>query len=115
MRERLIELLIEAKKQGSGSAEQADYLLKNGVIVPPCKVGNETFLLLERTDGGWDIIESKCVRVVDNGCERVYSMAFDCPEIGNTLEFALRDFGKWVFLTREEAEQALQKKERDTE
>lgn len=43
MRDRLIELLYEAEGQVNNdipSVEQiADYLLANGVIVPPCKIG----------------------------------------------------------------------------
>lgn len=89
----------------------ADYLLANGVIVPPCKVGDKTFLLLEKTSGGYDIVESECVYIAENKYSKVYSMAFDCPEIGNTLEYHLADFGKWVFLTKEEAEQALKERE----
>lgn len=74
----------------------------------PCKVEDKTFLLLEKTSGGYDIVESKCVRITDNGYGKHYSMYFDCAELGNTLEFDIYDFGKWVFLTREEAEKALE-------
>ena len=76
----------------------------------PCKVGEKTFLLLERTSGGFDIVKSKCIRITDNGYGKRYSMYFDCTEIGNTLEYDIDDFGKWVFLTREEAEKALEEK-----
>lgn len=38
-RERLIELLIKAHVT-FGTCNIADYLLANGVIVPPCKVGD---------------------------------------------------------------------------
>jgi hypothetical protein len=76
-----------------------------------CKVGDKTFLLLEKLTGGYDIVESKCVSIAENGFGRVYSMYFACKEIGNTLEFDLADFGKWVFFTREEVEKALKKRE----
>ncbi len=85
----------------------ADYLLANGVIVPPCKVGDKTYLLLEKTSGGYDIVESQCVYISENKYSRAYSMDIDCAEVGNTLEFYLNDFGKWVFLTKEEAEEKL--------
>jgi hypothetical protein len=116
MRDRLIELLKKADKNASDKgitdyvdaiADNADYLLANGVIVPPCKVGNTAFLLLEKLRGGYDIVESKCVRICENEYIKVYSMAFDCAEIGNTLEYDHQDFGKWVFLTKEEAEAKL--------
>lgn len=85
----------------------ADYLIANGVVVMPCKVGDKTFLLLEKINGGYDVVESKCVRITDNGYGKYYSMSIDCKEIGNTLECGICDFGKWVFLTKEEAEQKL--------
>lgn len=114
-RDRLIEILKVPiyPKIGADPAEVvADYLLANGVIVPPCKIGDKTFLLLEKTNGGFDIVESRCVRITDNGYGKYYSMAFDCVEIGNTLEFGICDFGRYVFLTKEEAEKALKEREK---
>lgn len=124
MRERLIELISQADEECKHSRECkscsgygkgalcmnyhiADHLLANGVVCLPCKVGDKTFLLLEKISGGYDIIESKCMKIVDNGYGKDFSMFFDCVEIGNTLEFDIYDFGKTVFLTREEAERAL--------
>ena len=88
---------------------EADYLIANGVIVPPCKVGDKVY-------------------VVD--CTRLGNMIFECTieEISHYtygtyyyLNWGLhiprfkacqeKSFGKTVFLTREEAEQALQRKE----
>ena len=111
-RERLYYLFQESKcpahfLDNKQILDTTDYLLANGVIVPPCKVGDKTFLLLEKIAGECDIVESKCVKVVDNGYSRLYSMYFDCKEIGNSLEFELDDFDKTVFLTREKAEQKL--------
>lgn len=124
MRDRLIQLISNADEEckhskdckscsgyGKGSLcmnyHIADYLINNGVVVLPCKVGDKTFLLLEKVTGGYDIIESECVRIIENKYSRIFSMAFDCEEIGNTLEFHLEDFERWVFLTREDAERAL--------
>lgn len=48
-RKRLIELMIEAKKADTDdipfSDFLADYLLANGVIVPPCKVGDTVYFI----------------------------------------------------------------------
>lgn len=85
----------------------ADFADRSEWVHLPCKVGDKTFLLLEKTSGGYNIIESKCVRITDIGYGKYYSMYFDCAALGNTLEFDIYDFGKWVFLTRKEAEQAL--------
>lgn len=49
MKERLIDLMIEAKKEepdeGSFTDWLADYLLANGVIVLPCKLGTTLYFL----------------------------------------------------------------------
>lgn len=45
-KERLVELLFNAPNEdgyGCTSVELADYLLSNGVIVPPCKVGDTVY------------------------------------------------------------------------
>ena len=95
-RERLIELILNAPRTDvvygdiklpkpiQTAQTVADNLLANGVIVPPCKVGDKTFLLLERVCGGYDIVDSECVYIAENKYTKIYSMAFDCPEIDNT-------------------------------
>ena len=45
MRNKLIELLIEGHKQYLFYDQIADYLLANGVIVPPCKVGDTVYFI----------------------------------------------------------------------
>ena len=122
MRDRLVELIKQADKEcnrravctgckaygkGKGCFFElvADHLIENGVIVPPCKVGDKTFLLLEETNGDYDIVESKCVRITDSGYGKYYSMSINCRAM--TLECGICDFGKGVFLTKEEAEQKL--------
>lgn len=77
----------------------------------PCKVGDKLFLLLETIYCEHKIVESKCVRIVDNGKGFYYSVYINCPEIGNSLEFYACDFGKEVFFTREEAKKALKEHE----
>ena len=97
-RERLIDLIIEAKKTepetGGFIDYLAEYLLNHGVIVLPCKVGDTIY----QTDGVriytstiYEITytENKVIFVTEN-------VAFDERAINNS-----------IFLTREEAEQAL--------
>ena len=94
MRDRLIELI----KQGNGgydfmSLERiADHLLANGVIVPPCKVGDKVYMLVTK--------RSK-VSFPPFTFVKVSRLTF------YNLERVLQDFGKTVFLTREEAEAKL--------
>ena len=122
MRERLIRLIDQADEEckhtkdckicsGNGKGSQcmnyhiADYLLANKVTIQPIKVGDIVFLLLEKLTAGYDIIESKCVRVEQTVYGTTYSVGFPCLEIGNTLEFDETDIGITVFLSNEEAQE----------
>lgn len=117
MRDRLIELIVSADISLFGTDKPyaevyADYLLANGVIVPPCKVGDTVYFVVE--------FDEDCKCYVDKG--RVYAII----QNENTLWLSVRylsglrydhtpnDFGKTVFLTKEEAEKAL-KERGDTE
>lgn len=113
-REKLIELITKCDKENevldcfesrpkkAQAAEIiADHLLHNGVIVPPCKVGDTVYTYGARRVKKWKITfyginlrgEHKMI-VVDDGYK-------------NMLEFWNYDIGKNLFLTREEAEKAL--------
>lgn len=112
MRDRLIEILSKPihPKEGVNLAEViADYLLDNGVIVPPCKVGDTVYYIntqyhiaLYRNK----IYEAKVARIVATSlgvCLVIHIRdESGCCEIPD-----VKDFGKTVFLTREEAEKAL--------
>lgn len=111
MKERLIELIEEAVQGSAYSCDVAEHLLENGVIVPPCKVGDKVYLLLEKITGEYVVVESICKETHDKGFGKAYFMHIDCPEIGNTLEFYLEDFGKTVFFTKEEAQNELGKED----
>lgn len=70
----------------------ADYLLANGVIVPPCKVGDKIYLIVEKRRRS----TNKCFKFIQISKLTFYN-----------LEVVLKCFGKTIFLTKEEAEQAL--------
>ena len=120
MRDRLIELLDnatveKAKYYPNGTPaimycekavsrqvvyQLADYLLANGVIVPPCRVGQKVYYVIESLE------------VVAEGHIREIIVAEEV-----FVQFTLKgwfsqishigEIGKTVFLTREEAEQAM--------
>lgn len=71
----------------------AQYLLANGVVLPPVKVGQTVY----QTDG-FRVYES----VVRNVIYDTDGIAFDDTAIGH-----------WVFLTREEAEAELEKRRKE--
>lgn len=101
MRDRLIKLLFESElfNGADGKADAnflADHLLANGVIVPPCKVGDTVYQICN----GGRIYESTIKGVI-----------YDTSGIA----FDERAIGKNVFLTREDAEKALAEKKKDDE
>ena len=122
-RERLIELLMQgdiaAAKQGvfnccmcRREAETiADYLLENGVIVPPVYVGGTVYEIRRKA-------VSPSGRETNCGICTI-SFLKHCINIGSELyvkgkPYVKSDFyrlGKTVFLTREEAEKALKERE----
>ena len=111
MRERLIEILNKTfeeqyEKRGLLTANHtADYLLENGVIVPPVKVGDIMWIPSVHSNK----VYSKAVKEIlihekdgDIGKYVYCSSAY----------FPFENIGKTVFLTREEAEQVLKEREK---
>lgn len=85
----------------------ADYLLENGVIVPPCKVGDMVFAIINS-----NIIEIniETIHCWSNGvwkCNGWYGKS----KYGKGYELSFEGFGKTIFLTREEAEKALKEEQ----
>ena len=108
MRDRLIELLMdsEAFNDADGKADAkhiANHLLANGVIVPPCKVGDVVYQVTR------NFISEFRVRFVEIAtCGNLFLHTDLISGIIYTGEvFSESDIGKTVFLTREEAERAL--------
>jgi hypothetical protein len=94
----------------------ADWLLSNGVIVPPCKVGDTVYTNFAMQ--GW-YFRDKCrpysAKVVFMGLNNSEEMGGGLINVlynkgENMLQFRFSDIGKIVFLTREEAEKALKKR-----
>ena len=85
----------------------ADHLIANGVICPPCKVGDKVYIVKSRTsdDKNLYIIEDVVKRIVVDKSE-------DTGFIHSRIEFFnTSSVSDWlfqnIFLTREEAEKAL--------
>ena len=109
-RDRMIELIIKsgASFERALPEEVADYLLANGVIVPPCKVGDTVYRLAYNKDRNeyriadlWEVVKMEIyedeVGIIDD----------------SDNYFTIGDVGKTVFLTKEEAEQALKERKQD--
>ena len=92
-------------------ADIADHLLANGVILPPCKVGDTVYKISRNKVKACEVVfigiskDENCsyFNFVENYADgtfyKSYSMGFG-------------EIGKTVFLTREEAEKALREKEK---
>lgn len=110
MRDRLIELLTDRIPKTDNPlrcvADElvervADYLLANGVIVPPCKVGDKIYRVVYDWEGCKTVSEWELVKL-----EAYVEEVGFIDDSDNWI--AVDDIGKTIFLTREEAEQALQ-------
>lgn len=111
-KERITEILKAYTKKNNISAssvileEYAEDLLANGVIVPPCKVGAEIFGVFDNDDEQRkEIYEGKviCFSLDENNLLWA-KMRY---KNGLTYWHTIDDFGKTVFLTKEEAEEKL--------
>ena len=112
-RERLVELLMQgdiaASKQGvfnccmcKREAEiLADYLLSNGVIVPPVQVGATVYY----TDSYRHLI--KPLEIFGFDCTKRICKYYCSGEDYTPAWFNPAEIGKTVFLTQEEAEKVL--------
>ena len=117
-KEKLMELIIDAKRTGpeTGSFTEylADYLLENGVIVPPVKVG-DTVYALNRANMPqqmvFDTVDLRCTCEQEDYC---MCGSLCCDAEHNICQHRFMndfsDFGKTVFVTREEAERALKER-----
>ena len=111
MRDRLIELMQEWGNKNTDSfpfEQVADYLLENGVIVPPCKVGDKVYCVWQYRDYFSNteelfVEEDECQGiVVDMGEVKILPKAY-----GEKTERCCRLLD--CCLTEEDAEKALSK------
>ena len=114
-RERLIEMLNDwgnMENDGIKAESIADYLLANGVIVPPCKVGDVVYYV----EG-----EMICKGRIDKIEYNLYTephmwieVEYRSPIVGTQITRGRVDlfWNKIIFLTREEAEKALKECEK---
>ncbi len=148
MRDRLYDLLCESEKKYSAYYEEfikqldkaetqadfekiydgvikkfdffADHLIENGVIVPPCKVGDKVYCLCTLVDDdfcegcefyyGGGMGDMPCCDATRHG-ERKKECIVVCEVVATEKEIYwwlyMNDFGKTVFLTKDQAEQKL--------
>lgn len=114
-RERLIDLLNEAEYAYLEFSKMypytksltdftADYLLSNGVIVPPCKVGDTVYIIPKYDGNPYCGVVSDKIQMIGITNRGIHIKTRGKSNFNKTYML-----GKTVFLTREEAEQALKK------
>ena len=122
-REKLIELIEETENKYieciRNSVEPridfgeffADRLLAEGVIVPPCKVGDTVYAVSLNTETNIVSVHRGYIGSFSIRSEGNYLFVchegFDDEPYFKNICGKFEDFGKTVFLTREEAEKAL--------
>ena len=124
MIDKLIELLSTAPADFEGNRNVrtlADYLLKNGVIVPPCKVGDTVYCIEHKAIHECIVkmvksltYENKTIFFVETECEIVNPFYSDGRKMKHGIMAVWEvEYGSWyrAFLTKEAAEQALKERE----
>lgn len=122
MKDRLVGLLTDTFNYTKGVCIDfdeaveinADHLLANGVIVPPCKVGDLIFMPWEYGGTSGVALLDVTYMVIDKDELRIMTdFSSDDEEYFDRYNggvFYPSDFGKTVFLTREEAVKALERR-----
>ena len=116
-RDRLIHKIMSLKKPTISlqtAMDIVDAVIDEGVIVPPCKVGDVVYVITSDSPTG--IEETKVsqikIKVKENG---KFSYRISAPCVYDTWgepqwTFCAFEFGKTVFLTKEEAEEKLKER-----
>lgn len=107
-KEKLIEMIQSAT---NGCARYwasliADKLLAEGVIVPPCKVGQKVYKVYDIESVHRRALELEVLLIEIGNITRI-CLKTTKNYLYNFDKASFEDFGKTVFLTREEAEKAL--------
>ncbi len=113
-RERLVELLEDVIGEGWRTMCEAiadNLLIEGGIIVPPCKVGDVLYYVSKNPINisvlPNTIYEAEIVRIVTTNLGTTLVVQIR-NEYGVTEIPDVNDWGKTVFLTKEEAEEALE-------
>ena len=85
----------------------ADYLLENGVIVPPCKIGDNIYKIFEG-----DVLDYEVI-CIEKQCDEIYLYTCNAKyRVKNGILYN-ESSNKPGFLSKEEAEKALKAREKE--
>ena len=94
--------------EGCTNEQLADYLLENGVVVLPCKINDHVWFIKSAFSV---LVKPLEARIIDiRGISIDHNILYESITLYNDLtrRFASNDIGTKVFLTKKEAEQAIQ-------
>ena len=109
MREKLINLIDAFREEDAPGDKRtwtehlADYLIENGVIIPPCKEGDKLYLVCDIDDVY--TIDELTVTAVD--MKNIYCSGYVPPRDDTEIRIPISEIGENAFFTREEAEKTL--------
>ena len=111
-KERLVELIkpYMIGLSGANCEKLAEYLIHNGVIVPPCKVGDTLYVITTICGASIDEV------TVFSFTTMKHYVTINTIHKSNPLSplsFPTDQLGKTIFLIREEAEQALKERKKE--
>ena len=88
----------------------ADHLLSNGVIVPPCNVGDITYILDYEVNNH---LESKLRGIAPSIVEAIVIEDEGVWIENEHAKYHITSFGETIFLTKEDAEKALKERSKE--
>lgn len=93
----------------------ADEMIKHNIIMPPCKVGDKLYRIVELLNGERFVVDGIALEYTETfewgtTKKRIYFWASgdEYTSRHHSIWLEISEFGKTVFLTREEAEKALE-------
>jgi hypothetical protein len=85
----------------------ADHLLANGVIVPPCYIGQDVWHITEHYDGRIELSKGK-ISMLQQKADKSWKIRITVNS--SVWDFTPNEIGKRYFLTKAEAEAELVKR-----
>lgn len=121
MRDRLIELVkhvpygvgVGATFEQSFCKKVADHLIANGVIVPPCKVGDTVYRVIadKRIKHPYEYKVIGFWYSADETCNNLHLVRYVNGVFDSSISVPFTEFNRILFLAKEEAEKALKESE----
>ena len=110
-RDRLIDLLYDVENARIDTI--ADHLIAEGVIVPPCKVGQTVYRVMadKRIKQPYEYKVIGFWYSADETCNNLHLVRYVNGVFESSMSVPFTEFNRMLFLTKEEAEEKLKERE----